>query len=137
MVGLKRRPSSTNSLKETKVRRTSSGRPKAADYDDSTKAILLAAISYYRANLSSYCAFPDITTEASMLAEIWKATLKIHETSATLTPKIAKLVKSSPLSPNLWLSSQGYILSDYEPRFPAPGGAQVEDPPSCRRLFRV
>jgi hypothetical protein len=81
------------------MRRTSSGRPKAADYDDSMKALIISAISYYRANLSSACAFPDIASEAHMLSEVWKYSCAQVETTLAITPQIAKLVKSTSLSP--------------------------------------
>lgn len=98
-ISLKRRLSSSESLIETKIRRTSSGRPKAADYDDSLKALIVSAISFYRANLSSACAFPDIATEAGMLTEVWKFACKELEVETeTITPQIAKLVKSTVLS---------------------------------------
>ena len=93
-----------DSLIETKIARTSSGRPKAADYDESLKAVILSAISYYRANLSSACAFPDIAMEALMLTEVWKFTCMQLETTTSLTPQIAKLVRLSPLlSPSVCL----------------------------------
>jgi Domain of unknown function (DUF6532) len=95
---LKRRQSSFESLKETKIRRTSSGRPKAADYNDSLKALIVSAIGYYRANLSSSCAFPDIATEAEMLSEVWKFTCTRFESTAAITPQITKLVKLFALS---------------------------------------
>ena len=134
VAGLKRRRSSADSLVVTKILRTSSGgRPKAADYDDSLKALILSAISYYRANLSSLCAFPDIATEAEMLTQVWKFTCAQLETTASLTPQIAKLVWLSPLSLTLYVNF--LLLPDYEPRFPAPWRAQVEDSPSSRRFF--
>lgn len=102
---MKRRPSSSSaeSLKETKIRRTSgsSGRPKAADYDDSDKALIISAISYYRANLSSACAFPDIGTEAEIVTKVWNFTCTELEATVSLTPRIAKLVKSTHLSPTV------------------------------------
>jgi hypothetical protein len=93
--------SSTDSLAETKIQKTSSGRPKAADYEEALKALILSAISYYRANLSSACAFPEIATEAEMLTEVWKFTCTQLETTASLTPQIAKLVRLSSLSHSL------------------------------------
>lgn len=98
---MKRRSSesSFDSLKETKISRTSSGRPKAADYDDSLKALIFSAISYYRANLSSVCAFPDIATEALMLSQVWRFVCKQMDATVTITPQIAKLVKSTAHSP--------------------------------------
>jgi Domain of unknown function (DUF6532) len=92
---LKRRASTSDSLKEAKVRRTSSGRPKAADYDESVKAIIVSAISYYRAHLSTFRAFPDGAVEATMLSEIWKGACREFDTSIAITPQIAKLVKST------------------------------------------
>ena len=70
-----------------------------ADYDDSLKALIFSAISFYKANLSSASAFPDIATEAGMLTEVWKFACKEVEVEMeTITLQMAKLVKSTVLS---------------------------------------
>ena len=94
VVSLKRQASTSENLLETKVRRTSGGRPKTADYDESVKALIISAISYYRANLSSVRAFPDLATEQLMLSEVWKFVCNRVKAMASITPQIAKLVKS-------------------------------------------
>lgn len=97
IVSLKRKLSSCDSLKETKISKTSGGRPKAADYDDSSKALIVSAISLYRSNLSTVSAFPDMAKEAEMLGQAWRDTCTQLEIIASITPQIAKLVKSTPL----------------------------------------
>ena len=92
-AALKRRPSSCESLKETKIQRTSSGRPKAADYDDSDKALIVSAISYYRTELGTVMAFPDIAKEAEMLGQVWQVACARLDIIGPITPRIAKLVK--------------------------------------------
>ena len=90
-AALKRRASS-ESLKETKFQRTSSGRPKAADYDDSDKALILLAISHYRTELGTVTAFPDIAKGAEMLGQVWQDACMCLDISVPITPQIAKLV---------------------------------------------
>ncbi|KAF8804477.1 hypothetical protein BYT27DRAFT_7225209 [Phlegmacium glaucopus] len=92
LVTLKRRAPSCDSLKELKVLRTSSGRPKAADYDDTTKALIINAISNYRSNISTVSAFPDNAREAEMLSQVWKDACVKLDIGAHITPRIAKLV---------------------------------------------
>jgi hypothetical protein len=94
-TSLKRRASSCESLKETKVQRTSSGRPKAADYDDSDKALILSAISHYRTELGTDTAFPDMAKEAEMLGQVWQEACVRLDITGPITPRIAKLVKFS------------------------------------------
>ena len=99
VVSLKRCASSSNSFKETKICRTSSGHPKTTNYDDTVKALIILAISYYRANLSSIREFPDVTMEAVMLSEVCDRV----DTTITITPYIAKLVKSCSLHFKLFI----------------------------------
>ena len=84
---------SSESLKETKFQRTSSGRPKATDYDNSDKALILLAISHYRTELETVTAFPDIAKGAEMLGQVWQDACMRLDISAPITPQIAKLVK--------------------------------------------
>jgi hypothetical protein len=95
---LKRRASSCESLKETKIQKTSSGRPKAADYDDSDKALILSAISHYRTELGTVTAFPDNAKEAEMLGQVWQEACVRLDITGSITPRIAKLVRFSRLS---------------------------------------
>ena len=65
-----------------------------------------------------------------MLSEVWKYSCMHLETTAAITPQIAKIVKSL-----LWVVSSAVIikfffLADYEPWFPAPWGAQVKNSPT-------
>ena len=76
---------SCESLKETKFQRTSSGRPKAANYDDSDKALILLAISHYRTELGTVSAFPDITKGAEMLGQVWQDACMRLDISAPIT----------------------------------------------------
>jgi hypothetical protein len=90
---LKWRASSCDSLRDLKVLKTSSGRPKAADYNDTIKALILAAISNYRSNISTVSAFPDNAKESEILAQVWKDACVQLDIEAHITPRIAKLVK--------------------------------------------
>lgn len=91
----RRRASSCDSLKEIKIQKSSSGRPKAADYDDSDKALILSAISYYRTEIGTAAAFLDIAKEAEMLGQVWQDACMHFDITVPITPRIAKLVKSS------------------------------------------
>jgi hypothetical protein len=48
------------------------GRPKAGDYDDSGKELVLAAANIYRALLVSQDAFPNNSTEVRLVKKAWK-----------------------------------------------------------------
>ena len=93
IVTLKRRASSCDSLKESKIHRTSSGRPKAADYDDSAKSLIVMAIARYRSNLAAVSPFPDIAKEAEMVGQVWRDACVRLDITAAITPQMAKLVK--------------------------------------------
>ncbi|KAF8237061.1 hypothetical protein L208DRAFT_1249518 [Tricholoma matsutake] len=90
---LKWQASSCDSLRDLKVLKTSSGRPKAADYNDTMKALILVAISNYRSNISMVSAFPDNAKESEVLAQVWKDVCVQLDIEAHITPRIAKLIK--------------------------------------------
>ena len=69
------------------------GRPRAADYDDLAKELILQAATVYRCLLSTENAFPDLTPEAEMVKVAWA--LVNQETGLVplgLTLDIAKIV---------------------------------------------
>jgi len=76
-----------------KVLKTSSGRPKASDYDDTLKRVILLAAAEFRCNVSTVQAFPDSEMEHEILGIAWEEACKrIRLDTPTLTPSIAKLV---------------------------------------------
>ena len=89
----KRRASSTDSLRITKMQKTSGGRPKAGDYNDTLKRAILIAAAEFRCNISTVQAFPDSEQEHEILGIAWEeACNRIQLKVPTLTPSIAKLV---------------------------------------------
>ena len=69
------------------------GRPRAGDYEDLAKELILQAATIYRCLLSTEDAFPDLAAEAEMVKTAWGQVN--HETGLTplrLTPDIAKIV---------------------------------------------
>jgi Domain of unknown function (DUF6532) len=69
------------------------GRPRAGDYDDLAKDLILQAATVYRCLLSTEDAFPDLAPEAEMVKTAWAHVN--HETGLAplrLTPDIAKIV---------------------------------------------
>lgn len=70
-----------------------SGRPKAGDYDEAGKELVLAAANIYRALLASQGAFPNSSLEMKLIKKAWK-----HMNSESglkprsLTPSIVTIV---------------------------------------------
>lgn len=85
--------SSCDSFRDLKVLKTLSGCPKAADCNDTMKALILAAISNYQSNISMVSAFPDNAKDLEILAQVWKDACVQLDIEAHITPQIAKLVK--------------------------------------------
>ncbi|KAG6810013.1 hypothetical protein H0H92_013699 [Tricholoma furcatifolium] len=85
---------SPRSIKACKISENS-GRPKASDYDDVAKDIILAAATHYQCLLSTINAFPDSAKETEMVKAAWDYAKADSEMSPplTLTPNIAKIVK--------------------------------------------
>lgn len=68
-------------------------RPKAGDYDEFGKEIVLAAANIYRALLASQGAFPNPSTEITLIKKAWKTVnAESGEKSLTLTPSIVTIV---------------------------------------------
>jgi hypothetical protein len=92
----KHRSPSAESLRDTKVAKSSSGsRPKAADFDDVSKACIAGAISFYRCLISTCTPFPDHADEIDLCHKAWAAACEEQEVELTLRPNIAKLVRVS------------------------------------------
>ena len=73
--------------------KTSGGRPKAGDYDDTLKRAILIAAAEFRCNISTVQAFPDSKQEHEILGIAWEeACSRIQLDVPSLTPSIAKLV---------------------------------------------
>jgi Domain of unknown function (DUF6532) len=69
------------------------GRPRAGDYDDLAKELILQAATVYRCLLSTEDAFPDLAAEAEMVKTAWRqVNHEIGLTPLRLTPDIAKIV---------------------------------------------
>ena len=72
---------------------TKAGRPRATDYDDLSKELILQAATVYRCLLSTEDAFPDLAPETEMVKEAWA--IVNEETGLVplrLMPDIAKIV---------------------------------------------
>lgn len=70
-----------------------SGRPKARDYDDVAKEVILQAATIYRCHLSTGNGFPELLAETELVKLAWEDANKesgMH--SLALTPDIAKIV---------------------------------------------
>jgi hypothetical protein len=78
-----------------KARKTSTnaGRPKAADYEDAAREVILSAANTYRALLASQGAFPTSSEELDLAKKSWK---RVNDDSGmspmALTPDIVRIV---------------------------------------------
>jgi hypothetical protein len=90
----KRRSVSVDSLRDTKVPKTASGsRPKAADFDDVSKACITGAISFYCCLITSTrTPFPDHVEEIELCRQAWATACEEQEVELILRLNIAKLV---------------------------------------------
>jgi hypothetical protein len=84
-------------IKANKINRNA-GRPRASDYDDLAKELILLAATVYRCILSTTDAFPDLATEANMVREAWTSVInEMTGAPLALTPDIAKIVSDTLL----------------------------------------
>lgn len=100
-------------VKVIKAQKTSSGgRPKAGDYEDSAKDLILSAANTYRALLVSQGAFPTSAEEIELVKRSWK---RVNDDSGmnpmALTPDIVRIVSNftliiSPFGSNVLLRSR-------------------------------
>ena len=76
-----------------------SGRPKALDYDEAAKQVILAVTSVYRCLISTMNALPSPSEEASMIRDAWDhANVEAaQEVLITLSPIITKVVSFSTM----------------------------------------
>jgi len=73
----------------------SGGRPKAGDYDNVGKEVILSAATHYRCLISTGKGFPDSAMEIGLTQEAWKLANDHSGLPAmVLTPDIAKIVSS-------------------------------------------
>jgi hypothetical protein len=87
----------TGHVKAQKINRNA-GRPRAADYDDLAKDLILRAATLYRCLLSTQDAFPDLAHEAEMVKMAWaQVNNETGFTPLALTPDIAKIVSDNLL----------------------------------------
>lgn len=71
-------------------------RPKAADYDEFGKELVLAAANIYRALLASQGAFPDTSTELKLIKKSWSVVnTQSGVNHLLLTPSIVTIVSNS------------------------------------------
>jgi hypothetical protein len=70
------------------------GRPKASDYDDVAKEVILTATAIYRCLVSTSNAFPTPSEEGQMIKNAWQRANEetSQEVPIALTPAIAKIV---------------------------------------------
>jgi hypothetical protein len=70
-----------------------SARPKAGDYDEVGKEMVLAAANIYRALLASQGAFPNTSTELKLIKKSWKlVNADTGVVPLALTPSIVTIV---------------------------------------------
>ncbi|KAF7378521.1 hypothetical protein MSAN_00279800 [Mycena sanguinolenta] len=98
-AGDKRRRSSSidsDDLRTVQSQRTmgSSGRTRAKDLDDVTKEYTVLAIDIYRCDVSVKQAFPDSTTETTMVRSAWKDSCEEMGEGMGLPPTVARLIAS-------------------------------------------
>ena len=78
--------------KAQKINETSR-RPKARDYDDVAKEVILKAATIYRCLLSTENGFPELVAETALVKLAWEnANKDSGMPSLALTPDIAKIV---------------------------------------------
>ncbi|KIM38489.1 hypothetical protein M413DRAFT_12710 [Hebeloma cylindrosporum] len=72
------------------------GRPKASDYDEVAKQVILTATGVYRCLISTMNAFPTPSEEASMIRAAWdRANVETaQEVPIALSPVIAKVISA-------------------------------------------
>jgi hypothetical protein len=71
------------------------GRPRARDYEDLAKELILQAATVYRCLLSTQDPFPELAHEADMVKKAWaRVNDETGMTPLRLTPDIAKIVSS-------------------------------------------
>ena len=70
------------------------GRPKASDYDEVAKQVILTATGIYHCLISTTNTFPTPSEEASMIRDAWdRANVEtVQEVPIALSPLIAKVV---------------------------------------------
>ncbi|KAF8963216.1 hypothetical protein BDZ97DRAFT_1758714 [Flammula alnicola] len=73
-----------------------SGRPKASDYDEVAKEVILTATSIYRCLVSTSKAFPTPSEEAEMIKQAWdRANVQTaQDVPIALSPLIAKVISA-------------------------------------------
>ena len=72
------------------------GRPKAGDYNDSGKELVLAAANIYRVLLASQGAFPNTSNEVRLIKKAWKQMNAESRLKARkITPSIVTIVSFS------------------------------------------
>ena len=84
----------------SKAQKTSkkTSRPKAGDYDEIGKELVLAAANLYRALLASQGAFPNPSKEIELIKKSWKlANSESGVNPLALTPSIVTIVSNSLL----------------------------------------
>ena len=99
-------------IKAPKIQKKTA-RPKAGDYDEFGKDLVLTAANRYRALLASQGAFPNPSTELSLIKRAWK--LVNAESGAkplTLSPSVVTIV-SNRILPIFFFFFSLLILSRY------------------------
>jgi hypothetical protein len=72
------------------------GRPKAGDFNEAEKELVLAAANIYRALLASQGAFPNTSTEVSLVKKAWKQmNAESGLKSRKITPTMVTIVSFS------------------------------------------
>ncbi|KAJ6553410.1 hypothetical protein B0H19DRAFT_1030322 [Mycena capillaripes] len=89
-----RSPEDSDDLRTVQAQRTgtSTGRPKAKDFDDVTQEVIALAIKLYRCYVSMKYGFPDSTKELEFLRKSWAEACSRLNIVMELTPTISKLI---------------------------------------------
>ncbi|KAJ7092927.1 hypothetical protein B0H15DRAFT_165265 [Mycena belliarum] len=95
-AGDKRPRSPSDDLRVAQAQKTgtTTGRPKAADFDDVTREVIALAIAIYRCYLSVVHAFPDHAMEQDFLHKAWAEACRQLKIVMDITPTISKLITS-------------------------------------------
>ena len=94
VVGRKRSHSPSEPFVKAQKVSEGGGRPKASDYDEVAKEVILHATAIYRCLVSTSNAFPTPSEEGEMIKAAWNRANDetLQEVPIALTPVIAKVV---------------------------------------------
>lgn len=113
-------------------------RPKAGDFDEIGKELVLSAANTYRALLASQGAFPNSSTELKLIKKAWKlVNTESGVAPLNLSPSIVTIVSRFILSQTGKSLTVIYLHLDKSSRIATSGGGKNENGPSCRSVIWV